>query len=71
MVVIHDPELLAAVEGFLAERGMSSTAFGTLAMNDPTLVHELRRGRDCKASTRARIMAFIVSARTLAPEAAA
>lgn len=53
-----DP-VLAQVEGFLALTGMTATAFGQRALNDPTLVHELRRGRECKRATRARIVEFI------------
>lgn len=60
-MVMPDP-LLDDVERFLAATGMSPTAFGSKAMNDPTLVHELRQGRDCKWSTRQRIMAFIATA---------
>lgn len=53
-----DPTL-AAVESFLAESGMTPTAFGVQALNDPTLVPELRGGRECKRATRMRIMQFI------------
>jgi hypothetical protein len=53
-----DP-VLSAVEGFLSQSGMTPTAFGQRALNDPTLVHEMRRGRECKRATRARIMDFI------------
>ncbi len=56
---VPDPVLLAAVEQFLVDHGVSPSAFGTKAMGDPTLVYELRKGRDCKASTRTKIMAFI------------
>ncbi len=55
-----DPTL-AAVETFLTESGMTPTAFGVQALNDPTLVPELRKGRECKRATRARIMDFIQS----------
>lgn len=55
-----DPVLLA-VEEFLKEVQMTPTAFGYRALNDPTLVHELRRGRECKRATRARIMEFIAA----------
>ncbi len=60
-----DPDpVLATVEKFLQASQMTATAFGQRALNDPTLVHELRRGRECKRATRARIVAFIESART-------
>jgi len=57
-----DPTL-SAVESFLVESGMTPTAFGVQALNDPTLVPELRRGRECKRATRARIMEFIQAQR--------
>lgn len=53
-----DP-VLADVEAFLASSGMTPTAFGHKALNDPTLVHELRKGRECKRATRARIKEYI------------
>lgn len=53
-----DPILLD-VESFLQASQMTATAFGQRALNDPTLVHELRRGRECKMATRRRIREFI------------
>lgn len=53
-----DP-VLSEIEAFLENSGMTPTAFGQRALNDPTLVHELRQGRECKRATRARIMEFI------------
>ena len=53
-----DP-VLVQIESFLVEHGMSATAFGQAALNDPTLVRELRAGRECKRLTRTRILAFI------------
>ncbi len=55
-----DP-VLADVERFLQVTGIAPTAFGQRALNDPTFVHELRRGRECKRATRARIRDFIQS----------
>lgn len=57
-----DP-VLADIEEFLGQSGMTSTAFGHKALNDPTLVHELRKGRECKRATRARIIEFIEAER--------
>jgi len=53
-----DPTL-SDVETFLQESGMTPTSFGLRALNDPTLVHEMRKGRECKRATRARIVEFI------------
>lgn len=55
---VTDP-VLADVEKFLQASQMTATAFGQRALNDPTLVHELRLGRECKRKTRARIQEFI------------
>lgn len=66
-----DPDpILQDVEDFLQTSQMTPTAFGRLALNDPTLVHELRSGRECKRVTRARIREFINSQKT-GPEVAA
>lgn len=56
--IAPDPTL-TSVEDFLKQSGMTPTAFGQRALNDPTLVHEMRRGRECKRATRARILEFI------------
>lgn len=53
-----DP-ILPEIEQFLSRFGMTPTAFGSRALNDPTLVHELRAGRECKRATRRRIADFI------------
>ena len=53
-----DP-VLTDIERFLSTTRMTPTAFGRLALNDPALVHELRRGRECMRATRARILQFI------------
>jgi 2,4-dienoyl-CoA reductase-like NADH-dependent reductase (Old Yellow Enzyme family) len=55
-----DP-LLTDVEAFLESEGMTATAFGVKSLNDPTFVHELRRGRDCRRSTRIKVGVFIRS----------
>jgi hypothetical protein len=55
-----DPVLLA-VEEFLQAADMTPTAFGQRALNDPTLVHEMRKGRECKRATRQRILEFITA----------
>lgn len=60
-----DP-LLADVESFLEESGMTPTAFGAQALNDPTLVREMRSGRECKRATRAKIREFIVATKQAA-----
>ena len=52
-------DLLAAIERFLAATGMSAAAFGTEALSDPVLVYEMRKGRELRRATRARIRAFI------------
>lgn len=52
-------QTLEAVEQFLAASGMTPTSFGVRSVNDPTLVHELRRGRECRKATRLRIVEFI------------
>lgn len=53
-----DP-VLAEVEAFLQTTQMTATAFGQQSLNDPTLVHELRKGRECKRVTRERIRHFM------------
>lgn len=51
--------LLQRVESHLRKTGMTATGFGRTALNDPRLVHDLRRGRELRPRTAARIRAFI------------
>ncbi len=47
------------VEKFLRRTGMPATKFGRLAVNDPRFVLDLRRGREPRSRTAARVMGFI------------
>lgn len=58
MNAITDP-LLAEVENFLTESGMTPTAFGVKALGDPRFVPGLRQGRECRRATRERVRSFI------------
>lgn len=64
-----DP-LLTEIEQFLTATGISATAFGIQALNDPTLVHEMRKDRECKRATRARIVEFMRNEKARRAEAA-
>lgn len=55
--------LLQEIEAFLTETGMSATAFGLDALNDPPFVAQLRGGRDPKMSTAERCRAFMAAER--------
>lgn len=55
-----DP-ILYEIESFLASTGMTASAFGWSATNDPMLVLELRRGRECRAATKSRIRDFLIN----------
>jgi len=51
--------MLVEVDRFLRASGMSATRFGRLAVGDPGLVRDLRRGRALRPATSARIAAFM------------
>ncbi len=55
--------LLAKIEAFLERTGMSPTAFGIKALNDPPFVQQLRDGRDPKMSTAQKVEQFIADYR--------
>lgn len=57
--------LMIDVEGFLQLSGMTATSFGIRSVSDPKLVHEMRRGRECKRSIRDRVVQFIASEASL------
>lgn len=41
----HHPKLLAEIEAFVTEAGMSEITFGRKAMKDPHFVRDVRNGR--------------------------
>lgn len=51
--------LLYAVEKCLKQQGMPASRFGREAAHDPRFVFDLRRGREPRAKTEARVRAFI------------
>lgn len=53
--------LLSKIQNYLRRTGMPETKFGRLAVNDPRLVGDLRRGRSPGAKTRARVERFIMT----------
>lgn len=52
-----DNTLLQAIAAYCAEHGLSPSRFGLLMMGDPRLVHDIRRGRELRRETRARLKA--------------
>ena len=55
--------LLVAIDRYLRGTGMPPTKFGRLAVNDPRLVGDLRRGRQPGRALAARVEAFIGAGR--------
>ena len=51
--------LMVEIDRFLRHTNMSPTTFGRRAINDPRLVHDLRRGRELRPRTVARVEAFL------------
>jgi len=49
------------VERYLRRTGMPVTKFGRLAVNDPRFVTDLRNGREPRAGTARRVIAFITA----------
>ena len=55
--------LLRDVEKFLEHSNTTAARFGRLAMRDPRFVFDLRRGREPRAVTVARVRAFLEEGR--------
>ena len=53
--------LLFRIQNYLRRTGMPETKFGRLAVNDPRLVGDLRRGRSPGARITARVDRFIMT----------
>lgn len=54
--------ILGEIEAFCARAGMTPTAFGRGALNDPALVINLRNGRRLWPETHSRIRDFMAKA---------
>ncbi len=54
--------LLTHVERCMRKRNMAASRFGREAAHDPRFVFDLRRGREPRAVTTARVLAFIAAA---------
>ena len=51
--------VLIKIDRYLRQTGMPTSKFGRLAVGDPRLVHDLRRGRQAREPMVARIESFI------------
>ena len=54
--------LLNRIERHLRRHGVSASAFGRLAVNDPSFVHQLRNGREPGPQIQRRVLAVIATA---------
>lgn len=52
-------DFLQKVNDFLIQHKISATAFGILAIEDPSFVLKLRRGRECREATQQKILDFM------------
>lgn len=55
----HHPELLAEIESFVAEAGMSEVTFGRKAMSDPHFVRDVRNNRQLWPATQHKVQTFM------------
>jgi phosphopantothenoylcysteine decarboxylase/phosphopantothenate--cysteine ligase len=62
-----DQGLLAEIEAFLADCGLTATKFGVAAVNDGHLVANLRRGSSVTLKTADKVRAYIANQRRVAP----
>lgn len=53
--------LLSAIEKYLRRTNMPPTRFGREAVGDPRFVGDLRRGREPRAATVARVAAYLAA----------
>jgi 2,4-dienoyl-CoA reductase-like NADH-dependent reductase (Old Yellow Enzyme family) len=53
--------LLKSVEKFLRDERLAAATFGRAAVGDPSFVFELRKGREPRPSTAAKVLAYIAS----------
>lgn len=66
----HAEQFLSEIDAFLTRSGMSATAFGRGAVNDPNFVPDLRAGRKPNLGLVDRVHEFITKNDTPAPPSA-
>ncbi len=54
-------EFLETVENFLLRHNMSPTTFGIKSTAEPSLVFDLRKGRECREEKQDKILSFITA----------
>jgi len=59
-------DLVSMIDAHCAKSGIAQSTFGAAAMGDPSLVSDLRDGREPRRATVSRIMDYIVTGRTWA-----
>lgn len=59
MAHLHSRQLLGAIIRYCGEHGMAESRFGRQAVGDPRLVADVRKGRDLRPATVARVQAFL------------
>lgn len=53
--------LLSVIEKYLRRTGVPPTRFGREAVGDPRFVDDLRRGREPRAATVSRVLAYLAA----------
>jgi 2,4-dienoyl-CoA reductase-like NADH-dependent reductase (Old Yellow Enzyme family) len=59
VTAVKHPDLIASIEAFCEATGTPTTAFGQQCLSDPSLVKNLRDGRELRTSTVAKILSFM------------
>lgn len=59
----HHPELLAEIETFVADAGMSEITFGRKALSDPHFVRDIRNARRLWPETERKVRQFMATYR--------
>lgn len=61
-------QIMADIDAFLVDTGMSATAFGRHAVGDGHLIRDIRSGVDIRSSTIVKIRRFINARGRVPPE---
>ena len=67
----HHPDLLAEIEAFVTNEGMSEITFGRKAMSDPHFVRDLRNNRRLWPETETKVRNFMAEYEATPSERAA
>ena len=66
--IVHSA-IVGEIDALIAEKGMTRSEFGAVALNDPSLIIDLENGRELRRSTERRVREAMDTIKKVGPAA--